>query len=121
MLIFQFQKNSQTTFPNVDIKWIFIFFLILRGSPPLLPSNILAQSLIPCQDDFYFFLKHIYYIGCNRISIIWSLCEDFHLGPQSGIVHVGMGKDRPTSHPHEFAQPHIRERCLPPLPYKPLA
>ena len=31
------------------------------------------------------------------------LWEDFRLGPQSGIVHFGMGKNRPTSHPHEFA------------------
>ena len=32
--------------------------------------------------------------------MVW---EDFRLGPQSGIIHFGMGNDWPTSHPHEFA------------------
>jgi len=47
--------------------------------------------------------------------------EDFRLGPQSGIFRFGMGKDRPTSHSHEFAQSHIGERRLPLMAYKPLA
>ena len=54
-------------------------------------------------------------------SFKYSLWEDFRLGPQSGIVRFGVGNDRPTSHPHKFAQSHIGERRLPPLPYKPLA
>ena len=36
--------------------------------------------------------------------------EDFRLDPQSGIVCIEMGKDRPTSHLHVFAQSHIGER-----------
>ena len=39
--------------------------------------------------------------GCTVVCVI------FHLSSQSGIVHFGMGKDWPTSHPHEFAQSHI--------------
>ena len=45
--------------------------------------------------------------------------EDFRLGPQLGIVRFGMGKDRPTSHPHKFARSHNGKRRLSPLPYKP--
>ena len=47
--------------------------------------------------------------------------EDFRFDPQSGIIRFGMGKDRLTSHLHEFAQSHIGERRLPLMPYKPLA
>ena len=47
--------------------------------------------------------------------------EDFRLDPQLGIVRFRMGKDRLMSHLHEFAQSHIGERRLPPLPYKTLA
>ena len=50
--------------------------------------------------------------------LVW---EDFRFGPQSSIIRFGIGKNRPTSLPHEFAQSHIGERRLPPLPYKPLA
>ena len=56
-------------------------------------------------------------LGAPKL-LLW---EDFRLGPQSGIVRFRMGKDRLTSHPHEFDQSHIGKRCLPPLPYKPLA
>ena len=55
------------------------------------------------------------------IYIYLYMWEDFRLDSQSGIVRFGMGNDRPTSHLHEFAQSHIEERRLPPLPYKPLA
>ena len=41
--------------------------------------------------------------------------------PQSFIVHFGMGRVDPYFHPHGFAQSHIRERRLTPLPYKHLA
>ena len=54
----------------------------------------------------------------SGVCLLW---EDFRLGPQLGIVRFGMGKDWPTSHLYEFAQSHIGERRLPPLPYKPLA
>ena len=41
----------------------------------------------------------------KKVSTLYTyiLWEDFRLGPQLGIVHFGMGKDRSTSHPHEFA------------------
>ena len=47
-----------------------------------------------------------------KSTFLW---EDFSLGPQSGIVRFGIGKDQPTFHLHEFAQSHIRERRLPPF------
>ena len=50
MLIFQFQKNSQTTFPNVDIKWIFIFFNTPRlPSPPSLQHSGSVSDPMPGQ------------------------------------------------------------------------
>ena len=57
----------------------------------------------------------------NKLNFKYSLWEDFRLGPQSGIVRFEMGKDRPTSHPHEFAQSHIGKKRLPLMPYKFLA
>ena len=55
------------------------------------------------------------------VCVCVCVWEDFRLGPQSGIVCFGMGKDQLTSHPHKFAQSHIGERRLPLMSYKPLA
>ena len=52
----------------------------------------------------------------SAVRLLW---EEFRLNPQLGIVCFGMGKDWPTSHLYEFAQSHIGEKRLSPLPYKP--
>ena len=60
-------------------------------------------------------------VGVSPYTLKDAFFWEERIFPQSSIVRFGMGRVDPCSHPHEFAQSHIGERHLPPLPYKHLA
>ena len=63
-----------------------------------------------------------YYVRLKCIYIYIYICgRELSLEPQLGIVLFGISDTGRKPNPQGFAQSHIGERRLPPLPYKHLA